>query len=580
MEFIGDLPADYEDLLGDTIDLRYVPDPATRPTDPEAPAKAAAWRLWAEGINLYRTETLARCQDDPQQQALEYARCAADPAYFLATFGWIFEPRASSGEGDKPWTPFGLQVRMLRWLDEVMVGTGAKADGLVSKSRDMGASWTCCAYAVHGFLFKEPFVVKLISRAEALVDDNNNPDSLFWKILYFLQNLPHWLLPEGFSIAEHRSKLKITHPSKRCVIAGEATTSKSGRGGRSTIAIVDEAAYVDDLRSVHASMGPTTKHRVLVSSESIEHGDFFYRLRMAKEPGRMNVLELDWWLHPEHSRAWYEQEKERYWEDPEGFAGEYDRDPHAAAGSTFIYPISREYTVGEFPYEVGMPMYVGFDPGFDDEAAINWVGFDHRSGRYRLIESYARSQQEPEYYASLFMGMLETGAEGFDYNPHGLYDPLDILAFTRQIHGGVSYFGDPNGKERRTGHHDSWYDRILLWSQAHSPTKRGIVFEVGWDNDQRSFQGRRASLRRILPRLDFNDTPGVSRVLRALQEHRFERPKSPLQAERKQPHHHGEESHVVAALEYWAVNVERLDAQSGFDNRPIDSRGNRLGKAA
>jgi hypothetical protein len=140
----------------------------------------------------------------------------------------------------------------------------------------------------------------------------------------------------------------------------------------------------------------------------------------------------------------------------------------------------------------------------------------------------------------------------------------------------VSYFGDPNGKERRTGATDSWYDRIYRWSRDHSPTGRGIVFEVGWSMDQRTFSGRRASLRSLLPRMDFNDTPGVRRLLRALQEHRFERIDRPIQNERRTPHHHGDESHIISALEYFAVNVERLDAQSGFDYRAVDEFGRRV----
>jgi len=115
----------------------------------------------------------------------------------------------------------------------------------------------------------------------------------------------------------------------------------------------------------------------------------------------------------------------------------------------------------------------------------------------------------------------------------------------------------PQGTNRFTGKRDSWYDKMDDWSFEHA--KRYLPVITGWDPDQRIFSGRRQALQRLLPRLDFNDTPGCRAFLRALQDYRFENHSRARVAEQVKPLHNAN-SHPVAALEYFAVNIEQLTA--------------------
>ena len=104
--------------------------------------------------------------------ASERARYAADPALWLAECGRTYDPRLP-GSKLVPFVPFPRQVEFLRWLGE---REAAGEDGLAEKSRDMGLTWLCVAYAVHGWLFVPGYSVGFGSRKLDLVDKIGQPE--------------------------------------------------------------------------------------------------------------------------------------------------------------------------------------------------------------------------------------------------------------------------------------------------------------------------------------------------------------------------------------------------------------------
>lgn len=563
MPIINGLPADFLAPDGTVHDLRIVPGGVSDPSDPRRGEKRAAWRTWKNLVRRYRLTRIDACIDDPEQQAVEIAKCLRyGPAYFIAVWCWVVDPRLGRDGrplGESSFVPYPFQVDLLRWLDERLTVRGPEADGVISKSRDMGATWLCCMWALHGWLFRDHFYARFVSRKQEAVDRTNDPDTIFAKIDFAFHRLPFWMQPAGFKLDDHRMDMRLKNPANGNVLSGEATSSKTMRGSRATVAFYDEAAFIPGFMGVWTTGANATDHRIAVSTESMDEGDDWINLRQGKGQAiKPAVLELDWWTHIEHDEAWYSDMRQRMSSDPEGFAREIERNPHAGFGA-YIYELARGVTVQPgLDWEQGMPVYVGIDPGFDDDCALCAVAWDAVTGRYRVIDAYANRLQIPEFYASLLLGIPQSGCEGFDYRPSGPYDPEAFAALMRRI-GSFTLFGDPAGTSRVTGKRDSWYERMNEWAFEHG--KRDLPVIVGWDPDQRIFSGRRQALMKLLPRLDFNDTPGCRALLRALQDYRFENHSKARQAEQLKPLHNAN-SHPVASLEYLAVNLEHLTAVS------------------
>lgn len=537
-------------------ELRVVPDPPFAPDDPEAADKREAWTTWAEGLRRHRVDRALLTERDEQIRAFEMRRCREHPAYWLATYGWIYEPRAERDEADeRPFIPFGFQVKALDWFLEVLGKRGAEADGVLSKSRDMGASWLMCAFALWGWLYERPWQVRLISRNQDLVD-NKSSDSLFWKIDFLWKRLPIWMMPNEFDPMTHRMKLTLINPGNGNMIVGESTTSNAVRGGRATWVGYDEAAFIPDFDLAWAATANATHHRFAVSSESLEKGPHFYKLRNGVDmQHKPSLLTLDWWMHPDHDERWLREMKERFAATPEQFYAEVLRDPHSGS-STWVYPSANEKKpVAGLKYENGNQIIVGIDPGFNDETAILWMQHNLRTGKYEVLESYVNRRMPADFYGTILTGEPQPGDWSYTEEDYAL------MAWVRSLPK-ATYYGDVYGDNTTGATLDSFYSRLRRFG-IHVNVDRTPGSEVTpYRMSARSFKGRREALRELLPEIEIGDSIGARRVLRALQEHKFRPEDRPTQSAPKTPLHDWT-SHLVSALEYVAVNLRMRRALAG-----------------
>lgn len=566
------------------------PLPAEPRTRHERPQWRTEWTAWYDGAVRFRLAVHERVRDDPDAQAEVVSLVRDDPALFLLLFGWVFEPRrpARRGGGPRPFIPYPMQVRTLRTLTAILDGTVEETDLAISKSRDSGISWALCGFVLWGWLFRHPFDALLVSYKEELVEWKGMK-ALFSKIDFLLNRLPDWLLPTGFDRRVHRFKRGLLHPTNGNILAGETMTTLAGRGDRVTLAVCDEAAFYKEFREIWGSLRASTDHRVAASTESLDCGEAFVDLRNAGGvPGGPIVLELDWWLHPEHDEAWYAHERARAEAegDLDGFVREVERNPFAGQGA-FVYPDTAHLIVGEYPYRVGDPIVMSIDPGKADETVIHWISFHVETGRYRLVETYYNRGKPAEFYAAVMTGIPVFGREdGFAYDDAD----LRLMEWVASLPGGLICFGDPAGDNTYAAPRPSstpfsapkagapvelsFYDRIRYKSAELTRKawgiERPVVIMKGWSPNQRSYQGRRLALMALLPKLDFHDTPGVRRTLSALKTWRFD-PDKPRVAEQQVPLH-TIESHFCSALEFWSVNV---DAQHTLTTLPAWEPGRR-----
>lgn len=234
------------------------------------------------------------------------------PVAFIEDWVFTYDPRRTDG-----WTklPFLLFPRQVRFVDFLLQCLDAQTAGLVEKSRDMGATWLCCALSIWMWLFRPGSSVGWGSRKEQLVDRIGDPDSIFEKMRMILRDLPDFLLPEGFSPQMHVAHMRIVNPKLGNTITGEAGDN-IGRGGRKTVYFKDESAHYERPEMIEAALGDNT--RVPIDISSVHGiGNVFHRKREGGVdwdgehvvPGRVNVFVFDWRDHPLKDQRWYDQRR-------------------------------------------------------------------------------------------------------------------------------------------------------------------------------------------------------------------------------------------------------------------------------
>lgn len=154
--------------------LRQVPPLPGGRNDPQRVVKQARFDHWRSRILVERARIahIVTAQDANAEvvQAIKTA-CANDWAYFIAMFCWVYEPRKTErGGGWTEFVPFPVQIHLIRRIQWMLTQSGRQADLIVSKSRDVGATWIVAMCALAGFLLDDPFVVKVVSRKESEVD--------------------------------------------------------------------------------------------------------------------------------------------------------------------------------------------------------------------------------------------------------------------------------------------------------------------------------------------------------------------------------------------------------------------------
>lgn len=268
---------------------------------------------WSDAIRK-RCERLRRVAADPAAQRREFRRCAASVSYWVSCWGWTFDPRLAISL--IPFDLFARQKEFFAWLAERETN---QENGLVEKSRDMGLTWLCCAYALHGWLFRDKYSVGFGSRKLELVDKLGDPDSILEKIRILLDYLPGWLLPRGYDRDKHALHCRIINPENGATITGEGGT-EIGRGGRKSLYFVDEAAFLESPEAIERSLSQTTNCRIDVSTPN-GPGNVFAQKRHS---GKVQVFTMHWRDDPRKSDAWYASMKARF--DPVTIAQELDID--------------------------------------------------------------------------------------------------------------------------------------------------------------------------------------------------------------------------------------------------------------
>ena len=286
-----------------------------------------------------RVAMLGRIRDGGMEAARAYY--ADRPAEW--TMDWVdtYDPRGGGEVAMRPFLLYPRQRELMGFIDRCVA---EQCSGMVEKSRDMGATWTCAAWSVHRWLFHDGASIGWGSRKEILVDRLGDPDSIFEKMRLLVRNLPPEFLPAGFDPRKHFAYMRILNPANGSTITGEAGDN-IGRGGRKSIYFKDESAHYERPESIEAALSDTTRVQMDISSVC-GVGNVFYRKRKAGivagkgplERDRTNVFVLDWRDHPGKTDEWHREREAKA--EREGmlhlFRQEVDRDYTAAVADQLI----------------------------------------------------------------------------------------------------------------------------------------------------------------------------------------------------------------------------------------------------
>ena len=136
----------------------------------------------------------------------------ARPTSSQTACGYTSPGTPTSATRQLPCVLFPRQREFIEWLHSRFT---TKTSAPVEKSRDSGATWMSCAFAVWVWLFHPGSTVGFGSRKEILVDRAGDLQSIFEKTRSIVRNLPHYLKPKRLQGAHAFELHAAAEPGER-----------------------------------------------------------------------------------------------------------------------------------------------------------------------------------------------------------------------------------------------------------------------------------------------------------------------------------------------------------------------------
>jgi phage terminase large subunit len=292
-----------------------------------------------------------------------YARGVDGCIEFIEDWLDTFDPRnvGTNRLTTMPFIMFPRQHELIRFLFALMDGQG---NGLIEKSRDMGATWVCGAVSLWFAIFKKGTRIGWGSRKADLVDRIGDMDSIFEKMRFMMRSLPPFLIPRDFDVDGSMGYMKIIVEAKDASITGESGDD-IGRGGRTFMYFKDESAHYIHPETIEASLGENTRIQIDISSvnglgnvfHTTRENGIVWEVGMPIRRDCANVFIMDWHDHPDKTEQWYQDRKAFYTSKGlyHKFAQEIDRN-YAASVEGVIIPFEWIMSAIDADIKLGLVM--------------------------------------------------------------------------------------------------------------------------------------------------------------------------------------------------------------------------------
>jgi len=360
-----------------------------------------------------RTERLLRLRANPAVLPALKLHYRDHPADFISDFGWTFDPR-NVERGLPTDIPFILFPRQVEWIEWVIERWRNREPGLTEKSRESGMSWLTVCLAATLCLFHRGMVVGFGSRKEIYVDEIGSPKSLFEKARFFLSRLPAEFL-DGWTRERHAPHMRILFPGSGSAMTGESGDG-IGRGDRTGIYFVDEAAFLERPQLIDASLSMTTNCRQDVSTPN-GMGNPFAQKRFS---GNIPIFSFGWRDDLRKGPEWYA--KQVHTLSPVVVAQEVDCDYSASIEGVLIPSAWVQAAIGAH-------LKLGITPTGNKYAGLDVAdeGIDRNAfaGRHGVLLEHLQSWsgKGSDIYRTVIRAFNlcdEWGYLSFDYDADGL----------------------------------------------------------------------------------------------------------------------------------------------------------------
>ncbi len=264
---------------------------------------------------VWKEKLLLEAENDTILQADLLAACAESLLFFTNAFVWTyhqFDVDPITGERIESLSP---HVPFITWeiQDELFNEFEYRLkhvphDILISKCRDMGASW-CCVIFMHWLWLFYPKSVELLelSRTREYVDQTGNQKALFQKHDKINEWLPEWMLPPDCMVGDkHRTKMHMHNSLTGSTIDGESTTKHAASGDRRLVVLLDEFAKVEFGAEMRSATRDVALMRI-INSTPAGAGTEYSRW---KKSGQIKVFHLPFWEHPDKGAGRHVVEKD------------------------------------------------------------------------------------------------------------------------------------------------------------------------------------------------------------------------------------------------------------------------------
>ncbi|HHQ6623835.1 TPA: TerL protein [Serratia fonticola] len=249
----------------------------------------------------WRMERLQRIRTNPEMLPALRAFYRDNPAQFIIDWGMTTDPR-NLDYGLPVSIPFLLFPKQEEWVHWIMDRRRNMENGLTDKSREMGLSWVSVGLSATLCLFNKEMVIGFGSRKEEYVDSTGDPKALFWKARKFIATLPVEFRG-SWDEKKHAPYMRVEFPDTGSIIKGEAGDN-IGRGDRTTLYLVDEAAFLQRPLLIDAALSQTTRCRIDLSSVNGMNNPFAQK----RHSGNIPVFTFHWRSDPRKDDEWYAKE--------------------------------------------------------------------------------------------------------------------------------------------------------------------------------------------------------------------------------------------------------------------------------
>jgi len=395
----------------------------------------ASWPPNPDEVRKQRVEVMLRCRHDPAYAAIVYRRCKDDIVYFLEMFGWVeFRQGIGAAATAIPVVLYPQQKEFVLHLQKVLFDAANSEtyrwNEIVEKARKTAGTWSVLFVFIWFLIFHNASFL-IMSKKEDDVDRQDDLDTPFEKMRFFINKLPDFLLPPGFDMSSKKyNKTMLLKMPGGGQVSGDSSAVNAIRQKRALAILYDEFAYCENDESVWTAGSGAAKVRIAVSTPNGTNNKY-YKLRFGKEKEKIHLTSFTWWRHPvfgkdlrqladgRYTSPWYEEISAN--ESAQTMAKEYDLNYADSLGSKIFFLYSGQHNDDKLVPHPESKIVRIWDPGLT--FAVLWAEID-RWERLLFYKELVMKNAVLNHVAEAVLEITQQIAEGCRVEDIG--DPANV----------------------------------------------------------------------------------------------------------------------------------------------------------